>query len=108
VANPTLKWVLNMDGKTEGSDESKTSFKLTINLIDVVEPPKLAVGQERFIGESSAVGTAVTAASGGAALEVTDPEGDGITWSIVTGNDGGAMTIDTSGLLRVAKAGVLD
>jgi len=108
VPNPTLKWVLDMDGKTEGSDESKTSFKLTINLIDVIEPPVIKMGQERSISESAAVNTAVTASSGGAALEFTDTDGAGVTWSIVTGNDGSAMTIDTSGLLRVAKAGVLD
>ncbi len=75
----------------------------TLTVTNANEAPTFAA-QTRSIAENSANGTAV-----GIALAATDPDGGStLTYSILSGNTGGAFTFGTGGQLRVANVAALD
>ena len=70
-----------------------------ITVTDVDEPPAFGEASYAFsVAEDAAVGAAV------GTVGATDPEGGTLTYAITTGNDAGALAVNTStGALTVAK-----
>ncbi|HEY2251159.1 MAG TPA: cadherin domain-containing protein, partial [Planctomycetaceae bacterium] len=109
VANPaaldfetTPQFQLTVQVTDKGSPALSASAAVTINLIDVNEPPIIA--QQSFaLPENSPAGTAV------GTVTAVDPENQGVTWSIVSGNTGNAFAIDANtGAITVATSAALD
>ena len=74
------------------------TLRVVISVTDVNEPPVFPPPDSVLVPERLASGTAV------AAITATDPDrGDAISWSIVSGNTGGAFAIDpATGVLTSA------
>jgi len=78
---------------------------ITVSVTDVNEAPAQpsdSDGATDAVAESAANGAAV-----GIDADATDPEGDGLTWSL-TDDAGGRFQIDTSGVVTVADTTRLD
>ena len=83
------------------------STAVYINLIDVNEAPAYVSDNYYFsVQENAGQGTEPTVVGN---VTATDPEGDVVTYSIVSGNDGGAFAIDAStGEITAANPEALD
>jgi uncharacterized protein (TIGR02145 family) len=74
---------------------------VSIAVVAVNRPPVIQTPPETLgLAENAAVGTALDT------LRATDPDGDALSWSIVSGDSGAAFGIDSKGILRVS--GTLD
>ncbi|MBC7817911.1 MAG: cadherin repeat domain-containing protein, partial [Planctomycetaceae bacterium] len=80
-----------------------TTNRMTVNLSNVQEAPTVAP-RTFSIAENSANFTTVGSYS------ATDPEGGSFTWSILSGNIGGAFALNvvTGAVIRVANSAALD
>ena len=77
--------------------EATDTATITVSLVAENDPPVVA-DKSLSVQENTLVGVLVTTAS------YTDQENDAVTWSIVSGNDGGAFAIGSSnGRITVAK-----
>ena len=90
------------DGKTYSTGWGKPSSSLSQTTGACNQPPVFATSTYAFsVAEDAATSTVAGTVS------ATDPDGDGLTYSIASGNDGGAFSIDESGG-SIAVASPLD
>ncbi|HEY3393007.1 MAG TPA: cadherin-like domain-containing protein [Lacipirellulaceae bacterium] len=88
------------DGTTSFGPQGATISFSNVN----DNPPVIVSGQAFEVGENAPTGAIV----GTLLVHDTDLPGDPLAFEIVGGNDDGVFTIDTSGVLRVADATLLD
>lgn len=99
-ANPIFE--LTVQATDKGSPQQSAAALFTVNLQNVNEAPVVAA-QSFSLAENSAPGTAV-----GTAV-ASDPENQGVTWSIDSGNTGNAFAIDANtGAITVLNTAALD
>ena len=99
--NPSFQLTVRV---TEATGEALFDEALiTINLLDLNDPPVIVPGQNFSILENSAFGTSV-----GTVL-ANDEDGDTISYSIIGGNPGGAFAINAStGEITVQTSSAVD
>lgn len=96
---PTFTLQVQVSDGNEGTTEGQ----VTINLNDVVENNLPEIANQTFdIEENSANGTLV------GIIEATDPDGDGLTFVIQSGNTDDAFVLSSTGELSVETASALD
>ena len=87
---------LGADDDLFATDNYDTTYAVTINILDVNEPP--VVMRSSGSGAFSIVENSGTTVG---SFDADDPEGDDVTWSLVPGGNSGRFEIDaTSGELR--------
>ncbi|HVL14462.1 MAG TPA: cadherin repeat domain-containing protein, partial [Gemmata sp.] len=96
-------YTLTVQVTDNGSPNLSHSATVTINLNDVNEAPTLTLAPTAAVAESSAAGTLVATASG-----ADVDAGDTLSYSIVSGNTGGAFAINAAGQITVLNAAALD
>ena len=90
---------LNVSAYVQGFDGAVTYRAVTVNLLDVNEPPVIATGQVFNISESATIGDVI------GRIRYSDPENSTTVFSIVADASNGAVTFAnaTQGLLAVAS-----
>ena len=108
VAGDIDKFLRAMASYDDGEGSGKDAIGTATNAVERLdnEPPEFDEGASttRSLEENSVAGTRV-----GAVVSATDPDGDSLTYSLVSGPDSGLFEIDGStGRLEVASGAVLD
>ncbi|MFY0605218.1 MAG: cadherin domain-containing protein [Cyclobacteriaceae bacterium] len=78
-----------------------TNFAITLNVTDINEAPMIS-DQNFSIAENSMTGTTI------GVLSATDPEGDALTFSILSGNELGGFSLSNDGTFALADSSVID
>ncbi len=105
TASPNFEAKASYAVRIRTTDQGGLTFEraFTIAITNVNEAPAISA-QTRSIAENSVLNTNV-----GAAIVATDPDaGTTLTYSILSGNTGGAFSFGTGGQLRVATPAALD
>jgi hypothetical protein len=94
--------VFNLTVQAQAANGLTATKSLQVNLLNVNETPSLSDGT-LSLAENSTQGTTVGQLSG------TDPDGTGLTYSIVNGNTNGAFSINSAtGKIAVSNSAVLN
>ncbi len=82
---------------TVSDSEMSDTATVTIDVSNVNEPPTIS-GLTTTVAENAPIGTVL------GTVPASDPENDGLTFAIITGNDNGVFAIDNDGVVSVAGA----
>jgi hypothetical protein len=99
--NPQFQ--LQVRAQDDGSPANARTQVITVNVNDLNEAPTWLAPTTFSVQENSIVGTQV------GTLATVDPEGDTVTYTILSGNTNNAFVLNAStGVLRVANRAALD